>query len=315
MKKVLILEGKSDQAKALNEFLSNHYDLTLIDDVKGTNYEDYDIVVPTGAKSTMAYLQENGDIKIGNIVFTKNNLQTYDKVCFLDFVKQIGVPIPVTYLSKDEIIAYPVFYKSKREEGYAYRGILRNAEEAANFDNQNVFFQEFIWSKGTYGVAFIADRGKVISHFTQYEVLSYPYHGGSGVILERVDDKRLINYTEKIVKEANYSGWGLIEFKYSYRIEDFVFMEVNAKMWASIKFAFMNNPDFLKILFDIDIKPANVERIFYIDRFILSEWLEIKKYLRYLLNSKIVHSKPIVKTIIDRIKGNRIRAQRVRLMK
>lgn len=317
MKNILILEGKSDQCKTLTEFLKNSkkFEIHTSPNICEKDYSGFDEVIPTGSNSTYKYINDFGDIKIGDLVFTKNNIETYDKIPYLNFIKDNSIPIPNTYINKNDLKVFPVFYKSLREEGYAERGIIRDIKEAENFNNPNVFFQEFIWSKGTYGVAFLADRGKLLTTFIQYELLSYPYHGGSGVILEHVEDKRLVEYTERIVRESNYSGWGLVEFKYSFRIEDYVFMEVNAKLWASIKFAFVNNPMFLKMLFDIDFKSLNLKRVMYIDRLILSEWAEIWKYLPYISKSKIVHSKPIPKTIINRLKGNRIKAQRVKLMK
>lgn len=317
MKKILILEANSDQSKTFISFLkpSKKYEIHTCPEITSENYNLYDEIMPTGANSTFQYIKNFGDIKIGELVYTANNISTFDKIPYLNFIKDIGVQIPTTYTNKNDLELFPVFYKSLREEGYAERGILRNKQEAVDFNNPKVFFQEFIWSKGTYGVAFIADRGKMLTYFIQKEILSYPYHGGSGVILENIEDKRLIEYTERIVRESNYSGWGLVEYKYSNRIEDYVFMEVNAKFWASIKFALINNPLFLKMLFDIDIKPQDVKRVLYIDRYILSECSEVWKYFPYLFKSDIIHSKPIFKTITDRISGRRIKAQRVKLMK
>jgi len=316
VEKVLILEPKSDQAKTFSCYLRKSNNFKIFE-ASGENYkpENYDVVIPSGSNSTFEYVSKYGDCKIGQITYTKNNLITFDKIKFLEIIKDIKIPIPETYTNKTELEFYPIFYKSLREEGYAERGILRSKEEADKLKSTSVFFQEFIWSKGTYSVGFLADRGKMLTHFTQKEILSYPYHGGSGVILEHIEDKRLYEYTKRIVEETNYSGWGLTEFKYSNRIEDFVFMEVNAKFWASIKFAIFNNPLFLKLLFNIDRPVKPVKTVLYIDRLILSEFSEIAVAFPYLFKSKITNSKPIITAIGDRVKGNRVRAQRVKLMK
>lgn len=317
MKKVLILESDSDQAKTFNFLLKNN-DKFKIYNYKGNKVENkhyYDIIIPTGANSTFDYINNFDNCRIGQINYTKNNIITFDKIKFLNIVKNIGVPIPQTFTNKKDLSFFPIFYKSLREEGYSERGILRSHKDAKKLDNKNIFFQEFIWSKGTYSVGFLADRGKLITYFTQKEILSYPYHGGSGVVLEHIENKNLLNYTKKIIEETNYSGWGLTEFKYSNRIEDFVFMEVNAKFWASIKFAFFNNPLFLKLLFDINKPKKNVKKILYLDRLILSELSEIKVAFPYLFKSKLTYSKPILRAFWDRITGNRTRAERVKLMR
>lgn len=316
MKKILILEDKSDQAKTFICYLrkSNKFNLHT-SSATYANKDDYDEIIPTGSNSTFDFVSKYGDCSVGQLTYSKNNLLTFDKKTFLDVVKDINIPIPETHYDKSELEFFPIFYKSLREEGYAERGILKSKEDANNLKSSNVLFQEFIWSKGTYSVGFLADRGKLITHFIQKEILSYPYHGGSGVVLEHIEDKKLHEYTKRIVEKTGYSGWGLTEFKYSNRIEDYVFMEVNAKFWASIKFAIYNNPLILKLLFDIDIKTTPVKTVLYIDRLILSELSELKAAFPYIFKSKIVNSNLIFKAILDRIAGKRIKAQRVKLMK
>lgn len=316
VKKILILENKSDQAKTFLCYLKKSKKFEIVTTAKNScDKNSFDEVVPSGSNSTFEYVSKFGDCKIGQLVYTKNNLKTFDKRPFLKTVSEFNIPIPETYYNINELRFFPIFYKSLREEGYAERGILKSIEDAEKVKDKNVFYQEFIWSKGTYSVGFLADRGKLLTHFIQKEAISYPYHGGSGVVLEHIEDKRLFEYTKRIVENTNYSGWGLTEFKYSNRIEDYVFMEVNAKFWASIKFAIYNNPLFLKLLFDIDIKPTPVKTVVYMDRLILSELSEIKSVFPYLFKAKPIKSKPLITAFMSRLAGKRIKAQRVKLMK
>ncbi|MBN2664296.1 MAG: hypothetical protein JXR68_11655 [Bacteroidales bacterium] len=316
MKKILILEDKLDQAKTFICFLrkSNKFNLHSTSKTSADK-DEYDEIVPSGSNSTFDYVSKYGDCTVGQLTYSKNNLLTFDKKPFLDFIKSINIPIPETYYNKSQLKFYPIFYKSLREEGYAERGILKSKEDANILKSSNVFFQEFIWSKGTYSVGFLADRGKLITHFIQKEILSYPYHGGSGVVLEHIEDKKLYEYTKRIIEKTGYSGWGLTEFKYSNRIEDYVFMEVNAKFWASIKFAIYNNPLILKLLFDIDIKSIPVKTVLYIDRLILSEFSEVRAAIPYLFKSKVINTNLILRATLARLAGKRIKAQRVKLMK
>ena len=316
MKKVLILESKSDQAKTFVSYLrmSDKFDLHITKDIV-VEKNNFDEIIPTSANSTFDYVKKNGDFSIGSLTYSKNNLVTFDKIKTLSIVDSIGVPIPKSFTSKENLDFFPIFYKSLREEGKSIRGIVQNSKELEQITYESIFYQEFIWSKGTYSVGFLADRGKLITTFIQKELLSYPYHGGSGVILEHIQDKRLLDYTQKIIKEINYSGWGLTEFKYSNRIKDYVFMEVNAKFWASIKFAIFNNPLILKLLFDIEKNYKPVKKIIYLDRLLLSEFTELKQGFPYLFKSKITHSKKIRTALYERIIGRRERAERIKLMK
>ena len=315
-KKVLFLEGKKDQAKAISWYLKKYkkFKLDFIDELLPPSPNSYDLIIPSGADSTLKYILKYGDIHIGQLTYTKDNLIAFDKIKSIQIVKEIGVPSPITYTDKSQIKNFPVFYKSLHEQGYSKRGIIRNELDLITLVDNDVFFQEFIWSKGTYSVGFLADRGKIITTFTQKEIISYPYHGGSGVILKRIYDKRLIEYTKRIVKTFNYSGWGLTEFKYCKKRDDFVFMELNAKFWASLKFAFENNPDFLKYLFDIEINPKNIDTIIYIDRVILSDWEEILLSLPYMLKTKWVKSQSIAKVLWKRITNDREGRKTVKIM-
>ena len=315
-KKVLFLEGHKDQAKSIAEFLklSGEYTLFYTEATVIDNPEDYDVIVPSGADSTSDFISRYGDLTIGQITYSKSNLRAFNKILAIDLVKSVGVPVPLTYLDKSQVKLFPVFYKSLKEQGYAKRGIIRNELDLMAMDDDDVFFQEFIWSKGTYSVGFLADRGKVILTFPQKELLSYPYHGGSGVILQRYEDRRLIEYTERIVEVFNYSGWGLTEFKYCTKRDDYVFMELNAKFWASLKFAFENKPEFLEYLFGLKFKAKHVDSVIYIDRVILSDWEEIRQSIPYLFKSQWVKSQSILKVIWKRIKNDREGRRTIKMM-
>lgn len=304
MKKVLILEADKDQAITFISFLKKHFkcEFTLEYDVDYKGNNSFDIIIPAGATSTLKYIEKNNTLKIGELIYTQDNLITFDKIKMLNLVESIGVPIPKTYTEKSELNFFPVFFKSLREEGYNERGIIKNKQDLDALHSKTVFYQEFINTQGTYAVGFLADKGKVLTTFIQDEKVSYPRHGGSGVVLENIEDKKLLDYTNRICKATNYSGWGLVEFKYCDIRDDYVFMEVNGKFWASIEFAFINNPVFVKKLFGIELKSKNIKSVVYIDRLLISNWSEIKKTLPYLLKSKWIRKRSVLKLILSRFK-------------
>lgn len=308
MKKVLFLECHRDQAVSIAKYLSKskNYELFFDESEFYEGDEHFDIIIPGGATSTLKYVQKHGTLKIGEISFTENNLITYDKIEMLKIVDRIGVPIPKTFTNIDDLDFFPVFFKSLREDGYNERGIVHNEKELEKLrSSKTVFFQEYIKPKGTYAVGFIANKGVLLTSFSQDERISYPYHGGSGVVLATIDDSRLVEYTKRIVKEINYSGWGLAEFKYCDRRNDYVFMEVNAKFWASIEFAIINNPDILDLIFGIKIKPQHCKTAIYVDRMFVSNWCEILRSIPYLFTAKHLKTKLIRKVLKERIFGKK----------
>lgn len=307
MKKVLFLQSNKDQTATFVKYLTKYkpdYQLYYDKTSKYDSNTKFDIVIPCGAASTLIYFMEKGKLDIGESKFAEENFITYDKIKTLKLVKEIGIPIPRTYTSREDLDFFPVFFKSLREEVYRERGIINNQKELDNIKSKTVFFQEFIESQGTYSVGFLADRGKVLTAFAQKEVISYPYHGGSAVVLERLDDTKILEYTHRIAEKINYSGWGLAEYKYCHQRKDFVFMEVNAKFWASIEFAFINNPFFLKHLFDIDIKPKDVKIAVYLDRWLVSNGREMRRSIPYMFKGKILKSQKISHALKKRFKKN-----------
>jgi len=303
VKKVLFLECHKDQAISIAKYLrrSKNYQLYFDKNEVYEGDEEFDIIVPGGATSTLKYVEKHGKLKFGEINFTRDNLITYDKIKMLEIVERIGVPIPRSYTKIDDLDFFPVFYKSLREDGYNERGIVYTKEELDKLrSSKTVFFQEYIQTKGTYAVGFIANNGVVLTSFSQEEKISYPYHGGSGVVLSTIDDQRLIDYTKRIAKEINYSGWGLAEYKYCDIRKDYVFMEVNAKFWASIEFAFLNNPDILDLLFGLKVKPQNINTVIYVDRMLASNLREIIRSIPYLFTAKILKTQKLLTVIKKR---------------
>lgn len=307
MRSVLFLQSNKEQVYTFERYLKEDGNFELFYDKKSYDkHKKYDIIIPCGAVSTSVLFYSNDGIKIGQAEFSENNFITYDKIKTLKIVEEIGVPIPRTYTDKSQLDFFPIFFKSLREDTYRERGILYNEEDLKKIKSKTIFYQEYIPTFGTYSVGFLADRGKIITHFSQKEIISVPYHGGSAVVIEKWDDPRLFEYTQRICEKIGYSGWGLAEYKYSDWRDDYVFMEINAKFWASIEFTFLNNPLFLKILFDIDKKPQNVNKAVFINRVIQSDFkIVVKKILPHLFNSKWLKTEPISKAIIDRLKGKR----------
>lgn len=308
MKRVLFLESHKDQAITIAKYLRNskNYELFFDENEVYEGDEEFDIIVPGGATSTLKYVQKFGTLRIGSIVFTQENLITYDKIEMLKIVDRIGVPIPKTYTNIDDLDFFPVFFKSLREDGYNERGIVHNETELEKLRSSvTVFFQEYIKPKGTYAVGFIANKGVLLTSFSQEEKISYPYHGGSGVVLSTIDDERLVEYTKRIVKEINYSGWGLAEYKYCNRRDDYVFMEVNAKFWASIEFAFLNNPDILDLIFGVKIKPKHVDTVIYTDRMMVSNLREILRSFPYLFTAKHLKTRSLLSVLKKRFFGKK----------
>src|SRR5690606_12762372 len=139
-----------------------------------------------------------------------------------------------------------------------FRGIARTAREVPV---GNLVLQEVIRGGGVHALGFLARDGESVASHGHHEVASYPALGGSAAILARDAEPRVAAHTKALLRASGYSGWGLAEFKYCPSRDDFVFMEVNAKLWASWEMALRNEPAFARILFGIEIAPAGIDRM------------------------------------------------------
>lgn len=224
-------------------------------------------ILPTGAWST-EYLLERGDVRFGDVCLKREALKVFDKRWILAQAEACGIPYPHTWHAVEDIERYPIFFKQKFEQGGGTRGIARAHQDIPAAHTDALIYQEYIDSPGTYGVGFIAVDGKILVSHGHFEKESLPESGGSAVVLERFIDEKLMAHTEKILAQIAYTGWGLAEFKYCPLRDDYVFMEINAKFWASCELAFANEPGFAKLLFNIDKPAENIERMVFLNRYL-----------------------------------------------
>jgi predicted ATP-grasp superfamily ATP-dependent carboligase len=322
MKRIFIYEANSLQALAVSKFIQKNsnfivvggveenirfnkknYDEIIIDKFENIDIDKYDYVLPMGAQSSFEIVTKFKSLKYENgINFLKNNLLVFDKPKMLIVAKNVGIPIPVTYFKKEDILVFPIFYKEDFENGGGIRGVAKNRKEIPL--SKNLIFQEYISTPSTYGVGFLAKKGKILTYTIHKEVISFPVDGGSSVVIEEFKDKRLLEYTEKIVYELNYSGWGLAEYKYCDKRKDFVFMEINGKFWASIEFMLYNNPGFLKYLLNIDYPVKKVKKVLFINRLFQYSFIDILKNIKYIFDSKIVKESCLLYQIMRKIIPN-----------
>lgn len=252
--------------------------------------KEYDIVIPTGAQSTQWLLNVKGEFTVNGLVYNQNNLICFDKIRMLNKVEEMGIPIPKTMTSIESIHhQYPVFYKHKYEKGKGSRGVAYSDTDLTQLpDLKDLIFQEWIQGRSTFGVGYLAQKGELLTFSMHEEFLSFPIQGGSAVCIRSINYPTLLDYTKQIIKILNLSGWGLTEFKYCPKRNLFVFMELNAKMWASIEFAFLNNNQFLKYLLDLDYSNQNVYSAVFLDRLLRLGMNETLHQLKNLCHGKVI---------------------------
>lgn len=312
-----ILQPFHEQAIAISKFIKvepkNKLVAVLLNTEKYNSHPIYDeiivveqysqipkqngYIIPTGAQSTEIMLGI-GDLQLNHIKMIQRNLLVFDKIAFLEHCRNHNLPIPKQFEYKDLTeSSFPIFFKEKSEKGGGVRGRADGFHDLIEVPRDDLIFQELIDSPGTYGVAFLAKEGRMITSFSHYEMESYPTSGGSATVIKKIEDSRLVELTEKFVATFGYEGWGLAEYKYCPRRKDYVFMEVNAKFWASCYFSFKSNPTFLKELFSIEMKHEPAEVLIFINRLLNTGLLNAIKILFKYRGVNIVKESSLIKSL------------------
>ncbi len=309
MKSVLILSPHIDQAAAFARLLressheyrivgwgeqdrrpflhQSYYDDILIQPFEKKGVEDaYDFVIPTGADSTYRFVQSRGRHHLGEILFSEESLKVYDKRFLLATAAEANIPIPRMYDSLNAVTEFPVFVKDAYENQRSTRQrFLAHSREMLPESSDDCLIQEYIDSPSTYGLGFLAQEGEIITHFTHQELVSIPRQGGSAVILKPFYDSRLVEYSRRLLQALKFDGWGLVEFKYCHKRDDFVLMEINAKFWESLEFALRSHPEFLNHLLGLSRKKETLGQAIYLKRYMMLPLTAQLKYLKALASS------------------------------
>lgn len=247
--------------------------------------------VPTGATSTQDLLKSGG-VTIGQVTLGREALKVSDKQWAISSAAEAGLHTPTTWRHLTEANGFPLFYKQSHEHGGGDRGTARAERDVPVVGRDKLIFQELIKGDGTYGVAVLAMDGNLLAHCMHFERESLPKEGGSAVIIEAFEDGRLLDHTRRLIDALRYSGWGLVEYKYCPHRQDFVFMEVNAKFWASCDFTFRNNPMFVRALFDIDSLERPVRRMVFLERAMARGLPFIINHFRELVSGSAIQCRP-----------------------
>lgn len=291
-RRILIMSPLGDQAQAVARCIKQHRTndaLSFGSIIEGETFvepssktsavrwqcsdplREFDLVLPTGAPCTSALLRRFGSLTVGAVTMSETSLRWFDKPWSLAFAVGHGVSIPQTWHCADDIPENfgPIFYKPGIEGVAGERTWVHSAADlpdAISKAESGFIFQERIEGAEVHSFGFLADRGRILVGRGFVERLSYPPSGGSAAIMDVHDDPRLRDRAERLIMNSHYSGWGLVEFKFCTRRDDYVLMEINPKLWASVELALRTEPLFMKLLFDIDVPAETITRMWWPNR-------------------------------------------------
>jgi hypothetical protein len=294
-----------DEGPLSSPHISRYYNNIIVMNSLDGIFDEYDCIIPTGASSTKVIFEYVDKFRCGDIHLDIRILQSSDKLATLSLAESLGIHIPMTWSCFEDIPAgnNAIFYKPKYEGASGARAWAACRDQVPDsVQNDNYLFQEKIEGPGVYGYGFIADEGKILSSFAHYEIISYPVDGGSAAVLRPYHHKSLHEYSARLIKAMSYTGWGLVEYKWCPRRKDFVLMEINAKLWASIELAFCLNPDFSQLILSTQTTPAPVHGLIWPDRLFRCGPQVIWSARKYLIKYNYIFEPVAMRRVANKIK-------------
>jgi len=240
--------------------------------VRVLEQERFDLVIATGEQGIRPLQAQSGTLAPlaeFNFLPERTFSIVYDKQQSTQLAASLGVKVPGTRVvsSVAELIAageawkYPLVVKpfssyddadltARRE---VQKLLDRAAAEGADdlFEGgESVVVQEHFWGSGV-GVEVLCDGGRVVFAF-QHQRVHQPRHGGASSYRRSTDlHPDLLAAAQRIVADLSYTGVMMIEFLYDHAVDDWRFVEINARFWGSLPLALAAGADFPRFYYEL----------------------------------------------------------------
>lgn len=85
-------------------------------------------------------------------------------------------------------------------------------------------------------------------------------------------DLRFEEKCQEFIRNIKYCGWGLIECKKDEISGEYIFLELNAKFWASLEFSMRNDKRFSSLLIGVKENERAVGSMWFVERTNVKSW-------------------------------------------
>ena len=211
------------------------------------------IIVPAGAKSTIALAAHRADSAPLTLICTEETLQrANDKLAVAQLARELNIRTPRELDHSDvDALRYPVIVKYVNGEGLglvaaARYSIARSRTEydtaISRMRNGPTFVSEFIEGNG-YGVSVLMDRKRVpVRIFCHERLREYPLTGGPSVMCRSIWNEAMARDAVKLLKALDFEGLAMVEFKGS--PTDYALLEINPRVWGSYPLSYLSGAGF-----------------------------------------------------------------------
>lgn len=249
-------------------------------------------IVAHAAGAPHAVLFPMSDVTLSEVLSTRTDLgrrvivpfpnrETVDavsnKITLNDIAERLNIQVPKTLLpaefntqealiQESTKLGFPLVVKpvrSRIQQGngwleasvrYAYDvNELRRLLQSEPFYTHPFCIQERI-EGALIGVFILMQDGNVLAHFTHRRIREIPPSGGTSVLCESIAaPPPALCATTKLLRELNWSGVAMAEFKWDRRDNRPKLIEINPRFWGSLQLAISSGVDFPLLLFRLAV--------------------------------------------------------------
>lgn len=158
-------------------------------------------------------------------------LTLHNKDELQSLARGLGIDTPVSFYSFNQAT---VPFVLKPNDKSSAKGVIyfKSEKEKTNFNIgnlENFILQEYIEGFGC-GYSVFVENGKILVGYGHKRIAEFPVSGGSSVYRTSFFDSRMQQIAEKIFEKVPWSGFAMIEFKYT-PDNRLVLIEVNPRIW------------------------------------------------------------------------------------
>jgi predicted ATP-grasp superfamily ATP-dependent carboligase len=211
-------------------------------------------------------------------------MKAYDKFQTISIAEKCGVPHPKTFLIDDvktlrEVageLNYPVVIKPRMKVFWNNRKAVMIKVTPINYayDKEDLLFkykslmgklkgkvpsdffllQEYAKGIGVCVEVLMDGSSDLIALFMHKRLREYPVTGGASTLRVSIWNRRLVEYSIKLLKEMRWQGVAMVEFKLNEENGDANLMEVNGRFWGSLPLAINAGVDFPYLLYKMIVE-------------------------------------------------------------
>ncbi|MDN5346994.1 MAG: hypothetical protein PWP65_558 [Clostridia bacterium] len=265
----------------------------------------HEVLIPITLKTILAVADHYTEVsrKLGVAVASPESLRTAnDTQKLLSLAEAVGVPIPKTTTIKPgedlqtlaNRLTFPLVVKYRAGEELnlppqkRYAIIPDRRTFLGTFPEMHArqpfpLIQEYVPGRG-FGTSVIFDRRRrPVAIFQHRRLREYPVTGGPSCLCESVIEPRAAEYAVRLLKELEWYGVAMVEFKQDAEGE-FRLMEINPRFWGSLPLAPAAGVDFPFILYRVargeDVTPVTTYRTGVRMRYLFQDLFSVPGYLR-----------------------------------